>query len=385
MTCPLCNKNFNNEVLFYKNCCVSAGKLNDKPYNGRGGDIAKISLVQCNNCGYIYNCDFNLEQINKEYSSKNYFLKRPVSSSMSEIIKILKNKITNFNKNNFLEIAPGNGDLAIALAPNSNIYYTIDPSITSLRIHGIQNIYHIQDFFNYNLVKNKIKHKIDFIIFRHLLEHLNTPYNFLENIEKLAHDDTIVYIEVPNIEEIIQHSRFYDIFNDHFGYFQKNTLMNMMNKFGFELIDEIYPFRNQHMGLFFKKNNLKSLSPLLDVKIYYKINFKENIDYINSLLKNYVNIGIYGAGHHGNSLISSLVKSNIDKIKTCFDLDPKKQNKYLQNSIAQVMKPCIENFKNIDCIIIATSLYEEEVVKSLRKLGYKKDIITTEKEIKILK
>ncbi|KQI14055.1 SAM-dependent methlyltransferase, partial [Campylobacter coli CVM 41953] len=74
------------------------------------------------------------------------------------------------------------------------------------------------------------------------------------DVVKLLENNGIIYIEVPNIEEIIEHKRFYDIFNDHCGYYQKNVLINTLKSLGCEFIDEIYLFRGQHMGLFFRKN-----------------------------------------------------------------------------------------------------------------------------------
>lgn len=58
---------------------------------------------------------------------------------------------------------------------------------------------------------------------------------------------------------------------------------------------------------------------------------------------------------------------------------------YLQNSSIIIQEPNIENFKDLKAIIIAAPLYEEEIIKSLRKKGYKGDIITMEKEIFIIK
>lgn len=389
MTCPLCNENINDKVLFQTKCHISAGKLNNIPleylenYEKKRGGLTNISLVQCNNCGYVYNKNFNFELIKKEYTSNNYFSRKIISNSMSDIIKNLRDKILSFNKKNYLEIAPGSGDLAASLAINANAYYTIDPSIVSLEIQRIDNIFHIQNFFDYNLIKNKFKHNIDFIIFRHLLEHIDKPYIFLQDICKIANNNTIIYIEVPNLTEILKHNRFYEFFNDHCGYYQKNTLVNTMNIFGFTLFDEIYPYREQHMGLFFKKNETicESKHP---IQLYENFHFEFYINKLNEMLLNYKNIAIYGAGAHGNSLINFLSNKNKQKIQKCFDLDERKQGKFLQFSNAEIEKPNIENLKNIDCIVIAAPLYEQEIIKYLRNSGYNKDIIATETEIKIL-
>ncbi len=174
---------------------------------------------------------------------------------MSNNIKIIKDKCLKYiDKNSTcLEVAPGSGDMVNALAHEVKFIYTVDPSLVSLEIENVNNLKHIQGFFNYDILKNKLEHKIDFIIFRHLLEHVNTPLDFLKNIVKILENNGIIYIEVPNIEEFIKHGRFYEIFNDHCGYYQKNVLINILQTLGCEFIDEIFLYREQHMGLFFKK------------------------------------------------------------------------------------------------------------------------------------
>ncbi len=58
---------------------------------------------------------------------------------------------------------------------------------------------------------------------------------------------------------------------------------------------------------------------------------------------------------------------------------------YLQNSSIIIQEPNINNFKDVESIIMAAPLYEEEIIKFLGEKGYKGDIIATEKEIKMIK
>ncbi|EAH7716235.1 SAM-dependent methyltransferase, partial [Campylobacter jejuni] len=135
--------------------------------------------------------------------------------------------------------------------------------------------------------------------------------------------------------------------------FRKNTNICDINKLNFKLFDK----------------NIYTL-------------FQENIRKLNNLLHDYNNIAIYGSGAHGNTIITFI--DNSEKIKKCFDLDIRKQGMYLQNSSIIIQEPNIENFKDLEAIIIAAPLYEEEIIRSLREKGYKGDIIATEKELKII-
>ena len=52
------------------------------------------------------------------------------------------------------------------------------------------------EFFNVS----KIKNKYDFIIARHLVEHLDNPLQFLKSLENIIYENTKIIIEVPNGE-----------------------------------------------------------------------------------------------------------------------------------------------------------------------------------------
>lgn len=303
---------------------------------------------------------------------------------MNSNIKTIKNTISKYlNQDSVcLEIAPGSGDMVNALIYDVKFIYTIDPSLVSLEIEKANNYKHIQGFFDYETLKDKLEHKIDFIIFRHLLEHINTPLEFLKNIVNLLEDKAMFYVEVPNINEFIEHNRFYEIFNDHCGYYQKAVLVNTIHSLGCELVDEIFLYRKAHMGLFFRKNKEFSNSQKLQFTIFdekLSVNFNQNAKKLNDFLGIYKSIAIYGSGHHGNTIITFIECQG--SLKKCFDLDKRKQGKYLQNSEIIIEEPTMENFKDIDCIVIAAPLYEEEIVKSLREKGYERDIIQTEKRI----
>ncbi|WP_434532089.1 hypothetical protein [Campylobacter jejuni] len=86
-------------------------------------------------------------------------------------------------------------------------------------------------------MKGKLEYKIDFIIFRHLLEYISTPLGFLKDTVKLLGNNGILYIEVSNIGEFIEYKRFYEIFNDHRKY---NALINILQSLSCKFIDEIF-------------------------------------------------------------------------------------------------------------------------------------------------
>lgn len=382
--CPLCESNVFTEKLFTKdNVFISVGKIDNHTNNKP--NFGKIKLVQCKECGYIFNDTFDLDKINEEYNSSSYVLKKIVSPVMSKNLKMLKKNIFNYitSKSLIVEIGCGDGALACAIAPNAKHIYTIDPSVESIKVTNINNITHINDYYSFENVSKIIGKKVDMIILRHLFEHISTPLEFINEIISLLNDDGIIYIEVPNVKEIISSGRFYDIFHDHFGYFSQEVLLNYFANLGLSLKQTANLFNEQHLGLFFVKDNKKE-SLKKQVEIYsnsVEASFLKNINKINKTIEQAKNVAIYGAGAHGNSILNYINESSKEKIKVCFDKDKNKQNKYLQNSSVQIKQPTIENFIDIDLIVIASSLYEKEILNELIKIGYNGKILKTTKTI----
>ena len=164
---------------------------------------------------------------------------------------------------------------------------------------------------------------------------------------------------------------------------------------------EILLYNEQHLGLFFVKNgkNLGFGGEKFTQKAPKRAQKSEVIFYdetlgkalhdkaceLNALLKSYSKIALYGAGAHGNTIITYLDSANLDKIALCFDLDTRKQGRFLQDSNIVIKKPCNAEFTGLECVLISSPLYEKEVCEFLRKEGFKGDIIISQKALRVIK
>lgn len=127
---------------------------------------------------------------------------------------------------------------------------------------------HIQSFFEAKKIRSILKdEKVDFIVFRHLLEHIEKPNEFLKEVVDFLDFEGKIYLEVPNTLEIFKHKKFYDFFHDHVSFFEENTLVNVLSKLNCVLIDKHYSYNEQWMGLIFeKRSDVKELN--LEVKFF---------------------------------------------------------------------------------------------------------------------
>lgn len=398
--CPLCDKNAKFKDIFFKDRVFASGDVfefkalkyfGEQDY-ARGNCI--MDLKQCCECGYIYNFAFNNDKMMKVYSSDTYYQQKNFTPRLNETLLNIKEKIqSHANKEDvFLEIAPGLCDLFLALAKESKFIYSVDPSPMTSLVNKLENVIHIKDFFNAAKLKRNIKHEINFIIFRHLLEHIENPRFFLKEVVEFLKIGGKIYIEVPNTLEIFEHKKFYELFHDHCGFFQKNTLINIMGDLGCKLIDEHFLYDEQWIGLFFEKTS-ENKPTHLSFKIFEEEDyFTESIKQLNNYLSDYKNIALMGGGIHSNTIIEFITQENLKNIKICFDLNPEKQGRYLQNSEIQISSTNRCNLEKIDCILMCMSLHEKKVFENeildFIKSGLApnlKAVILTAKEIKLIK
>ena len=373
--CPLCESENLQAIFEAKDAFISVAELSHKPFSLEKtkekhkfkGDL-KIKLFQCKDCAYTFNALFNEEKMNKAYFSGSYITPRAISGAISKFIESLSAKIKTYAKEDdvFLEVAPGGCDLLFALAKNSKFCYSIDPSFTpEILLKDLKNVSHIRALFSYKEVANKLKHKINFIIFRHLLEHLKEPARFLKDIVRLLEDDGIIYVEVPNMLELTKNKRIYEIRHEHVGYHQEANLIKVFESLDCGLLESFSIHDEQWLGMFFKKG-LKTKKELKPVFFGANLNkdFYDELERLNISLKPYKNIALYGAGSHANSLLSYLSLENCEKISRAIDKDERRENTYLLHSDIVVKTPSVESLKGVDCILMATPAYEDVIFKN---------------------
>ncbi|EKK7213469.1 class I SAM-dependent methyltransferase, partial [Campylobacter jejuni] len=347
---------------------------------------------QCDKCGYIENLAFNKNEMQKMYSSAGYYQTKNFTSRLNKHIIEIKNTIMKYAKNTdiFLEIAPGRGDLALALSREVSFIYTIDPSKSSSNYDKTKNMKHIQGFFSKKFLDEQVDNKINFIVFRHLLEHIDNPKNFLKDIVEYLDENGMIYLEVPNAHDILRYKRFIDIYHDHCGYYQEATLVNIMNHLGCKLIEKVKYFDEQHIGLFFLKKQIRKYQEPFVFYNNIKDSFDIEIKYINDVLSRYKNIGIYGAGVQGHTLINHLNYKNLLKIVCAFEINRDKVGKYMVNSNILINYPDRKSLEKLDCLIMAIPshevyAYENEILDFIRKKYFQGDVIRTAKGIECFK
>lgn len=72
--------------------------------------------------------------------------------------------------------------------------------------------------------------RADGLVLRHVLEHVQHPLNFLNNLREANGGDGAIYIEVPCFDWIGRHRAWFDIYYEHVNYFRLADFHRMFEK-----------------------------------------------------------------------------------------------------------------------------------------------------------
>ncbi len=370
--CPGCLSDITKEVIYSKkNCPV----LNNVTYKTKEEAlncvVGNIELLLCHNCNIVFNGVFDGELMayRHDYNNERIF-SHTYENYLNELVEICSKGISAGTR--ILEIGCGKGEflkrLCLATGARGFGYdhtYEGDEQCED-------NVKYFKKYFN----PSDCEEVFDVLVMRHVLEHIQRPYNFLESIYKhgVLSPNAKLWIEVPDFEWIVKNGVFNDITYEHCNYFLKHALKNMVMSVGFNVVKAGNIFDEQYILLeaicvsqnYVEKVKLNYDEPLLK----FNSKFHKNKEEYNNIINSGENICVWGASGKGVIFLSELVDDMLKRIKYAIDINPKKQGKFLPLSAKRVYPP--EKLKQIEgtiSVLIMNEMYEREICQNLDNMG----------------
>lgn len=216
------------------NSCIQCGK----PSLIKLSNFSNVGLVKCEKCHFVFSEKIPSKKELIEYYSNEYERTNFLSPVTEKRYNELLNKFEPYRKNNrILDIGAGCGFfLKIAHQRGWEIYGTeIDESAvekceeTQLKMSfgEIQDIRFPEDFF-------------DVIVHIEVIEHVNNPNQYIQEISKILRPGGITYLSTPNFNAIHRYrlKEKYDVISypNHLCYYTAKTLKQAFKAHGLEPI-----------------------------------------------------------------------------------------------------------------------------------------------------
>lgn len=183
-------------------------------------------------------------------------IKRGYTQLMPRHRKIVRIIIETRNSGRILDLGCGEGHI-LKMLPNSYEKYGVDVSKTALKLANDKNI-HIK-FCNINK-DFPFDMKFDFIICSEVLEHLENPFDVLENVKKHLTEDGLFLVTIPNVTHwrhrvslLLGKLPNYD--KTHINFWDLDSFIKLLYNRGYEILN-FYP-TYFHPRFFSKLSRLK--------------------------------------------------------------------------------------------------------------------------------
>lgn len=169
------------------------------------------------------------------------------------------------------------------------------------------------------------------LILRHVLEHVQNPVSFLDQIAKANGNSGRIYIEVPCFDWVCKHRAWFDIYYEHVNYFRLNDFHRM---FG-EIVESGHLFGGQYL---YVVAELASLREPLPVESQVQL----PVDFMASIQRLAVTVGqprvVWGGASKG-VIFALLMERYGAPVHAIIDVNPAKQGKYIAATGLRIGSP----------------------------------------------
>jgi len=286
--------------------------------------LSNINISCCTKCGLCFNGKLSQADCNDYYENTNTYEGQLYNNEnlQHDRYKHLKLLLKNMNiteNDEILDLTSSDNSLLqyLKFLGYNNLTYC---DISEKNIQYNKLLY--KNIFKLNVLDVndyiKINKKFKLIFFNHTLEHIVDFDTFFNNIKLIMDENTLLYIEVPNIDKISsEKNQFLEISYEHINFFNRNLLNNLCKKHDFYAIENGYLNFNYRLNLEIKAvYGIYQLQKIQnDIIINYDNNpknnlinyIKDSINYSNSIYKQIdktKKYSIYGIGLYAMYFLS---------------------------------------------------------------------------------
>ena len=391
---------------YIKKCQVSGSKklkkilsLGSIPFVNDTHKINSNNLMTISAPLELYYCPTSkLVQLNIEVDKKILFPKSyPYTSSTTKILRENFSRLRNqIDKNNFLkkndliiDIGSNDGNLLSNFKDRYKVLGVTPENIGKIAIKkGIPTII---DYFDTPVVTkiNKKYGKAKIITATNVFAHINEVNKLIKNIKRCLVEDGVFISESHYLLPLIETNQYDTIYHEHLRYYSLTSLnylfsMHQLEIFKAEKIDthggsiRIYAARKKIYKIDASVKRIKNNEKNLEKKL---LNFKDRVlnsklefyNLLTRIRKNKKNLKIAGisAPSRSTTLINYLgLDENI--IECIFEVKgSKKIGMYLPGTKIKIIEEKIQNLKKYQYLLIFSWHIQKDIIKVLRKKGYK--------------
>ena len=384
--CQICQSDDLELVLEIENAPDSCQRLYRRMEDASNEKSKHLKFVLCNQCFTVQNENYfeGPSESKKSHYDENYYCSFTQDSTQAqkyqEQTATRINSILSLENKKVLEIACGDGFFLKCLTSFHCHPIGFEPSSTYHLAKRHPHLELYKDYFEPEKSQNKWNH-IDLFILRHVLEHLQQPVNFLKIINSnntYRKSARYFFIEVPNLEILLEENLFFDFYYEHIFYFSMHGLLRLLSLSGWTFFNKLTEEKSEFLGIIARNSPGKTPISTIPTRLnadnirQKTMTFKQNFLNWNKKLSNMLSelyahgktIAVWGTGSRGVAMMTSLQFEPF-KIQYVIDSDSNKHFLYIPGILSQVSPPERLRQDPVDYLIITSYTYFDEIFSSL--------------------
>jgi Methyltransferase domain len=332
---------------------IFQNRMYDSIEQARGCPRGDLQLVEDLATGLVYNAAFRPELMHYDDHYQNEQGVSPLfHAHLESVADIIERQV---GRGSLIEVGCGKGYFLELLTARGFEITGFDPTYegTNPRVR--------RHYF-----APGVGMRADALVLRHVLEHVQNPYQFLDQLRIANGGSGLIYIEVPCFEWICQHRVWFDIYYEHVNYFRISDFQRMFGT----VLESGRLFGEQYL---YAVADLASLHPPqrdAGAPVEFPPDFMARLNGSGGTPG--TRTAIWGGASKG--VIFALLKERAGTpVSTVIDINPAKQGKYLAATGLRVQAPAeaLAHLPAGSTIFVMNSHYLEEIRKmSANKFRY---------------
>lgn len=328
-----------------------------------------LDIVTCKTCGFVFNRRFDEALLSYGGTYENAQHHSPFfSQHMNNLIRLLTEEYGVRNAK-IAEIGCGKGDfLKLLVEPEeyNNCGIGLDPSYTGNDVEFGGRLKFIKNFFG----AQDETIDADFIVCRHVIEHVSDPIAFLKSIRMAVPKASKprFFFETPCVDWILENDVIWDFFYEHCSLFSRSSLTNCFKLAGFAVDSVRHVFCGQYLWIEAHISDTPEALALEydNATLALAQRFKANLGQIEAKWKECLRnsepmhkLAVWGAGAKGTTFVN-LFDPNRQYVDCLIDLNPAKQGHFVPGTGHPIISPYSVKERGVDRAIVMNPNYMEE-------------------------
>lgn len=380
--CPACLSTDTEVVLELPPVPVHVGLLWPTAEEAALCPRGNMRLALCEGCGYVWNTEFLLTDTEYQKDYDNSLHHSPKFATWERELAMRLIDRHGLRRRRLAEIGCGDGRFLsqmCILGENDGIGF--EPGFNPERASELVDATKVHVYPRFADADSLRGADVDFVIARHLLEHLPAPRVLIDAIKTGTGDGAGVYIEVPNLDLTLTRHAFEDFMYEHCGYYNPQTLGRLFRRHGFQEVRSRPSFDDLFVSMEAKvssdpgTNEPISRSVVDDVRRGLTA-IGQRVDLIDSELTRLKDEGrrvvAWGGGARAVGLLNLVPAS--DAVDYVVDVNPRKQGTFVTGTGHPIVAPAMLQAQRPDVVYVVNPVYRDEIASMLADLGVKTEL-----------